>query len=418
MHRSILRPLVRQCTALSVVTGVVLNGMPPLVAQATQSRAQQGLAVPASNRPTPDFKLVRQRMLGLQNSNVTQVADLAKKSLLLLDVAEAKTASERHKAIRRLPVSITVAPDRDRPGRAVKSFVAGGKTRVQLVIQERPQEAVVLPQHPEEPGPNATEPSARSVSESSGRWKANEDTCYWDAEDSGPDQCYPTAGRWKSNGQGGCYWDENDSGPNQCEPPPNICYYEEELGECASSQDVEDALILSAELEADHAAMEADVAQAEADETAYCNQHPSECSEELALSGPNALNNIPYCSWSITTAAWEVGGAILARASMYRAGYAVAVPATVLAGKVALAMAATVFAFVAVAQAVECVYEYYYLEAPALAAMIAGLVWEEHPWGIEDLPRRDNDPVNGWREHASKCASVRPSNSVRYVLSV
>lgn len=50
-----------------------------------------------------------------------------------------------------------------------------------------------------------------------GRWKlADDGSCYFDAADSGPDQCDPTPGRWKDDGSGGCYFDENDSGPDQC----------------------------------------------------------------------------------------------------------------------------------------------------------------------------------------------------------
>ena len=26
-------------------------------------------------------------------------------------------------------------------------------------------------------------------------------------------------GRWKDDGNGGCYFDASDSGPNQCQPP-------------------------------------------------------------------------------------------------------------------------------------------------------------------------------------------------------
>jgi hypothetical protein len=54
-----------------------------------------------------------------------------------------------------------------------------------------------------------------------GRWKAGgTGECYWDPNDSGPDQCSPEVptGRWKDDGNGGCYWDPNDSGPDQCVP--------------------------------------------------------------------------------------------------------------------------------------------------------------------------------------------------------
>lgn len=58
-----------------------------------------------------------------------------------------------------------------------------------------------------------------------GRWKVGPSGCYWDANDSGPNQCTPggtTTGRWKQNGSQ-CYWDANDTGPNQCTPgsPPS-----------------------------------------------------------------------------------------------------------------------------------------------------------------------------------------------------
>jgi hypothetical protein len=53
-----------------------------------------------------------------------------------------------------------------------------------------------------------------------GRWKLGGDgSCYWDPDDSGPDQCSQASGRWKLGGDGSCYFDANDSGPNQCEPP-------------------------------------------------------------------------------------------------------------------------------------------------------------------------------------------------------
>ncbi len=66
-------------------------------------------------------------------------------------------------------------------------------------------------------GPGPAEPT--------GRWKLDGDAaCYWEASDSGPNQCEETAptGRWKLDGNGGCYWEPNDSGPNQCEPQPRL----------------------------------------------------------------------------------------------------------------------------------------------------------------------------------------------------
>ena len=73
-------------------------------------------------------------------------------------------------------------------------------------------------------GPNQCEPSRSTPGQqSAGRWKLGEnDTCYFDPNDSGPDQCTAPsstgAGRWKLRGDGSCYFDANDSGVNQCEP--------------------------------------------------------------------------------------------------------------------------------------------------------------------------------------------------------
>ena len=53
-----------------------------------------------------------------------------------------------------------------------------------------------------------------------GRWKDDGNGgCYFDPDDSGPDQCSANPGRWKLGGDGTCYWDPADSGPNQCTPP-------------------------------------------------------------------------------------------------------------------------------------------------------------------------------------------------------
>jgi hypothetical protein len=62
-------------------------------------------------------------------------------------------------------------------------------------------------------------PPLRSTLGQDGRWKLGGDgSCYFDPDDSGPDQCEPNLGRWKLGGDGSCYWDPSDSGPNQCAP--------------------------------------------------------------------------------------------------------------------------------------------------------------------------------------------------------
>jgi hypothetical protein len=59
----------------------------------------------------------------------------------------------------------------------------------------------------------------RSSLNQDGRWKLGGDgSCYFDPDDSGPDQCEANLGRWKLGGDGSCYWDPADEGPNQCSP--------------------------------------------------------------------------------------------------------------------------------------------------------------------------------------------------------
>lgn len=51
-----------------------------------------------------------------------------------------------------------------------------------------------------------------------GRYKIGPSGCYFDVNDSGPNQCEPGVGRYKLDNSGGCYWDSSDEGPNQCNP--------------------------------------------------------------------------------------------------------------------------------------------------------------------------------------------------------
>ena len=59
-------------------------------------------------------------------------------------------------------------------------------------------------------GPNQCTPQV------TGRFKKDGDKCVWDERDKGPDQCSPT-GRWKKDGNK-CVWAPGDAGPNQCNP--------------------------------------------------------------------------------------------------------------------------------------------------------------------------------------------------------
>ena len=62
-------------------------------------------------------------------------------------------------------------------------------------------------------GPNQCEPMIK------GRFtKGANDACTWDATSLGADECRPAKGRWKSGGDNSCAWNADDSGPDQCDP--------------------------------------------------------------------------------------------------------------------------------------------------------------------------------------------------------
>ena len=60
-------------------------------------------------------------------------------------------------------------------------------------------------------GPNQCTPVTK------GRFKKSGDTCTWAFKDVGPDQCRPAKGRWTKSGKT-CVWRPGDAGPDQCDP--------------------------------------------------------------------------------------------------------------------------------------------------------------------------------------------------------
>ncbi|MEO8078558.1 MAG: hypothetical protein ABI818_19690 [Acidobacteriota bacterium] len=61
-------------------------------------------------------------------------------------------------------------------------------------------------------------PFASAVAQAKGRYKKQGNTCQWDANDSGPNQCTPqTSGRFKKSGDD-CVWDSGGTGDDQCTP--------------------------------------------------------------------------------------------------------------------------------------------------------------------------------------------------------
>ena len=241
----------------------------------------------SASQPGLTIDQMREQALAMQASPNPRVAAKAKHLLSWIDILSAKTASERHRRIRQLPVQIVETAATDGRNGAVKSFVAGGKTRIRIFVPAlttAPFDSARF-EPPSGAGP--------FVPENTGRWKiGGPGGCYWDPDDSGPDQC-DTDGRWKSDGQGGCYWDQYDGGPDQCTPPPNTCY-DGEAAPCLTWGEMDDLFILIADAEAEND-YQIGVYDAEAAELeAYCNENPQSCGEPSAHeipSGPSAFMN-------------------------------------------------------------------------------------------------------------------------------
>ena len=283
MVRRVLRRTRARTAVVMVATFTFMSsGLPPLFAQARPqpSRPSSRLATTVAalpNQPAPhEIEAMRLRLLELRDSKDPKVGGRAARALQWLDIARATTATARHEAIRRLPVTITRSAPVDGRRGTVKSYASHGKVRLQVFVPEV-RRAVAI----------------------------EEGTA---AGDQGPSAS--GTGRWKDDGQGGCYWDPYDDGPNQCEPPPEppteTCYDGEPP--CLTDQETEDLEIAVAAAEA-----EVDMLQQEIDAEAaayeqYCNQNPWDCDDGVPLSGPSA-GDMWGCGFKTTTAVAGVAAA-------------------------------------------------------------------------------------------------------------
>jgi hypothetical protein len=284
MIRDMVRPtLPRKLITVLVIGSLAFMNVPRVQASAPPEQERATLAPATPTAVVPDLAAARTLLTDLIKSADPDKVALGKRMSVWLDIASAKTRAERHAAIQKLPVTVRVAASKDGAG-LVKTFVAGGKVRASRMI---PAPVPTLPNTRLESDEEQTG-GPRVPVDLDGRWKSDGNGgCYWDASDSGPDQCAPP-GRWKDDGNGGCYWDANDSGPYQCTPPnpppPDTCWFDGAPADCATQQDRDDALALAAA-----AADEVEQAQSDADADyaaieAYCNQNPWDCGEH---SGPN-----------------------------------------------------------------------------------------------------------------------------------
>lgn len=198
-------------------------------------------------------------------------ADLAKRTLLLLDVATAKNAAERRAKIRQLPIEIVVSAATDGRKGTVRSYIAGGKVRLQRFVPDAPppaRNAVHLSLDAEE-GP-ARGPAIRT-------------------------------GIWRGEGNDGCVWDPYAEGADEC-TPWQVCADAGVVGECSteSEQEAHDSEISWVDYQVD--LLNADIAAFNADVDYYCTNNPWACEEDTRGPSPVPCNQIMDCiQWGVAS---------------------------------------------------------------------------------------------------------------------
>jgi len=220
-------------------------------------------------------------------------------------------------------VTVKVTPSEDGRTGSIRTFYAGGKARVRAFVAEyrrsyRPAAANM-------DVPDGSAPTGGTVT---GRWKVDGSTCYWDENDSGADQCTPSAGRWKT-GNDGCYFDSGDNGPDQCEAayistgtldaPEDTCYYEGQPADCATPEQIDQVLADIAQAESDLDAAETEAATISADIEAYCVTNPSDPGCDDRASGPSecamkscGLQQLAVAATSLTLGSRIIAGTVVA----------------------------------------------------------------------------------------------------------
>ncbi len=247
----------------------------------------------------------RAQLLDLKKHPVSQIAARREGVLRLLDVALAPNTAERHARVAKLGVTTTIERATDGRRGNIKTFIAKGKPRIRVFMPDRDlpvTKSVVILETPD----------GASDAKKTGRWKIG-GTCYWDGNDSGPDQCSPNSGRWK-DGNDGCYFDSGDDGPDQCEPAiegtgtgdtGGYSCSDPELGagDCATQDQYDDFVSEVAAAEAEYESLDAEQSAIDSELASFCSQNPShpDCAtRESPPSGPFfAADEPPVPCWMV-----------------------------------------------------------------------------------------------------------------------
>lgn len=196
-----------------------------------------------------DISQLREKLGAWERSGNPKIAERATRLLRWLDIRSARSPSERHDKIRKLPVTITTTPARDGRDGLVKGYVAGGKLRMQWFVPSA-----------------ALSPSPESIEGGPSSGPAIREDCY-----------------------------EN-------EPEP-----------CATEQEMEDYDIVLAQTQYELELAESENSAAQSEYVSFCNSNPwhEACQQEpgtaLAASGPSACGVVESCWYHALYATQWVG---------------------------------------------------------------------------------------------------------------
>jgi hypothetical protein len=343
---------------LSIITCMALIAtlVPVQATLEAQAKATAQQRLPVLKRlGAPDLDIARFRtsVAALESSGNESLKRRGKRLSTWLAVASAANANERRAAISKLNVSTVLSRPGDGRDGYLKTFIAGGKARVQHFLMPSAPGIQLAP------GQTAGGPS-ENAPVLVGRWKVGDSGgCYWDGEDTGSDQCSPVTGRWKVDGDA-CYFDDQDSGSNQCspatgqwevvgincewnhsgtgddecEPPGTDCYSDGAIDTCATQQEIDDALALVAAAEYELEFMAQQLAE---DFDSYCTNNPTHCFDITPPGGPVApsLNCVAHAV--AASAEFVIGGGLLAGAAKFlRLGRVGVLTATIMGGSGAI----------------------------------------------------------------------------------
>ena len=284
---------------------------------------EQGRQTVVAQREALGRLLTQPRFAGTEGDRLRRAMDRLDKAWLYLKIAHSSGAT-RHELIRQLPVTITSTRAVDGRLGSYREYAANGKVRIRVFV---PDAAPAMPS----------------------------DT--WDRNLEQPDGSASVDHRLSAD----CYYEDEDGAFS---------------GTCVTQQEVDDSLIVEADLLAEEPQMEADADAAYAEIEEWCQLNYPDCEngetkgdeEEVPLSGPSVWENegLAECSADKgpleclaqgVAAVQAAGYAVVSRVKLYNLANSSAiltVSAGALAWKVTLAVGSVAAAAIFIGASWEC----------------------------------------------------------------